>query len=153
MFKFIGWRIQKPLDGDKFSLHLHISSMHILINYKKSVLTLLKNLKWNVTLLFKITLVTLLHPIHYFLATVERTVPSFERVRKNWQEDSFFLHPYIFLSASPQCYEKTKLFILFFKIPKMHLNCIYFFYILDYGIWKNFGLTLLVKFWIHQFVF
>jgi len=62
---------------------------------------------------------------------------------------SFFLHPYIFLPAPPQCYAKTKLSLLFFKNPKMHLNCIY---ILGYGIRKNFGLALLVKFQIYQSV-
>jgi len=41
--------------------------------------------------------------------------------------DNFFLHPYIFLPAPPKGYAKTKLSPLYFKNPKMHLNCIYFF--------------------------
>jgi len=39
-----------------------------------------------------------------------------------------FLHaPLHFSSCTPQCYAKTKLSLLFFKNPKLHLNCIYFF--------------------------
>jgi len=34
----------------------------------------------------------------------------------------------------------------------MHFNCIYFFCIMDYGIRKNFGLALPIKFRIHQSV-
>ena len=35
---------------------------------------------------------------------------------------SFFLHPYVSLSAPPQCNAKTKIFLLFFKNPKIHIR-------------------------------
>ena len=68
-----------------------------------------------------------------------------------FRKRQFLPAPLHFSSCIPQCYAKTKLSLLFFKSPKMHLNCIYF---LHYGLWnpEKFGLTLLVKFWIHQSV-
>jgi len=49
----------------------------------------------------------------------------FSRAVSSCTPTFFFLHP--------QCYAKTKLSLLFFKNPKMHLNCIYF---LHYGLWN-----------------
>ena len=59
---------------------------------------------------------------------------------------SFFLHPYIFLPAPPQYHANTILSLLFFKNPKMHLNCTYLF--LHSGLWnpENFRIDTSGKF-------